>query len=163
MTDSTVLVPFRRPNHPSNSSVGVRSPGRPGGARRSARSVAATAPVRARRADLLRWALANGRSVDRDAVSVIVAILHSTGGRRVLLTDDLVTELVWIDAMHWCDDHGVDPPSGFATTMHALVDFAFASGWAHRNSDGADELHAVIEAVGAPAPDTRRRRPTPGA
>lgn len=124
---------------------------------------ATTAPVRARRADLLRWALANGRSVDRDAASVIISVLHAMNGRRLLLTDELVTELVWIDAVQWCDHHGVDRPSGFATTMHTLVDFAFTSGWAHRNSDSTDELHAVIESVGAPEPGVGRYRPTPGA
>jgi hypothetical protein len=162
MTDSTVLLPFRRPNTATTRPI-ARRPGRPNGIRRAARDVAATAPVRARRADLLRWALANGRSVDRDSVSVIIAVLHARNGRRLLLTDDLVTELVWIDAVHWCETHCVDRPSGFATSMHALVDFAFSSGWAHRDSDLADELHAVIEAVGAPAPEVRRHRPTPGA
>lgn len=163
MTDGTVLLPFRAPRHAAHPVFGGRRPVRRGDARRRARDVVVSAPVRARRSAFLRWALANGRRIDGDAASVIVAELHRHGTRRIRLTDDLLTELVWIDAVQWCDDHGVVRPDGFADTMHAMVDFAATSGWSHRDSDPVDELHAVIQAIGAPSGGDRHRSSVPTA
>ena len=108
--------------------------------------------TRALRAEFLRWALVSGRSVDADAAAVATAVLDPMGREPVVLTDDLLTEVVWIDAALWCDDHAVDLPAEFASTLHALIDFSAAALLVHPNSDTVDHLHSAIVEAGAPTP-----------
>lgn len=121
---------------------------RSGGSR--ARDVARLDPeLRARRRQLLAFALAEGRPVDPDAASAVLAAKAARWPEPVeLLDDDVVTELLWVDVFAWCGDHGVPPPSGVAATLHTWVDQLASAGRLAPASDPVVALHDAINAAG---------------
>ncbi|MDH3753679.1 MAG: hypothetical protein OEU32_07385 [Acidimicrobiia bacterium] len=118
--------------------------------------------LRAWRTDLIAWTLAEGRSLGPDAATAVLGVLGERGGPGIAITDDLITELVWVDVLGWCNAHRVDAPTRLATTMHTIVDHLDARAALGPGSDSVGELHECIESAGgfdAPAP--RSQRPPP--
>ena len=115
-------------------------------ARRIARLSSAASTLRLR---TTRWALANGRRMDFDALTVILAAKSEVPVPVNRWTEDDVWRLWWIDLSGWCSLRGVPTPDGLATTMITLFAHldetdGFASG-----SDSARDLELAMESAGA--------------
>lgn len=117
---------------------------------RRARAVGTPPARRQLRLELWRWALCEGRSIDVDAGVVLSELLACDHDAPTLVTEERLTEVVWVDAVQWCNERGVRLPSGFASAVHTFVDFLAATGRLHPHSDPVDELHDLVDAVGAP-------------
>lgn len=115
-----------------------------------ARRIAHLSPVASElRLATARWALANGRRIDYDALSVILAVMdhHGCGGRR--WTEDDVWRLWWIDIGAWCAARGVATPDGLATSLLTLLAHLEATRGFAPGSDSRAELEQAMEAAGA--------------
>ncbi len=105
-----------------------------------------------------QWALANGRRVDFDALTVILAAKSEVPVPVTRWTEDDVWRLWWIDLSGWCAQRGVPTPDGLATTMLTLFAHLDAEGELAPGSDSPAELEAAMESAGAL---WRDRRATP--
>lgn len=96
-----------------------------------------------------RWALANGRRMDFDALTVILAAKAEVPVPVNRWTEDDVWRLWWIDLSGWCALRGVRTPDGLATTMLTLLAHLDATDTFAPGSDSLDELEAAMESAGA--------------
>lgn len=115
-------------------------------ARRIARLSPAASTQRLR---TTRWALANGRRLDFDALTVILAAKSEVAVPVNRWTEDDVWRLWWIDLSGWCSLRGVATPDGLATTMITLFDHLDATGGFAEGSDSAEDLALAMESAGA--------------
>lgn len=67
------------------------------------------------------------------------------------MTDDVISDLLWIDILAWCRAHQVDTPTRVPATLHALVDFLAETERLAPSADHPSDLHATIDAVGGTA------------
>jgi hypothetical protein len=96
-----------------------------------------------------QWALANGRRLDYDALTVILSAKAEVPVPVWRWTEDDVWRLWWIDLSGWCTRRGVRTPDGLATTMLTLLaHLDDTNGFAH-GSDSLDDLEAAMESAGA--------------
>ncbi len=96
-----------------------------------------------------RWALANGRRMDYDALSVILAA-RAEGPAPVCRWTELdVWRLWWIDLSGWCEQRGLPTPDGLATTMTTLFAYLDATDGFAPGSDPVAELVLAMRCAGA--------------
>jgi hypothetical protein len=96
-----------------------------------------------------QWALANGRRLDYDALTVILSAKAEVPVPVCRWTEDDVWRLWWIDLSGWCTRRGVRTPDGLATTLLTLLAHLDATlGFSH-GSDTLDDLEAAMESAGA--------------
>ena len=96
------------------------------------------------------WGLANGRRVDFDALTVILATKAEDASTPVnRWTEDDVWRLWWIDLSGWCSRRGLRTPDGLATTMLTLFAYLAETGQLCIGSDAFEELEGAMEGAGA--------------
>ena len=97
-----------------------------------------------------RWGLANGRRVDFDALTVILATKAEDGAALVnRWIEDDVWRLWWIDLSGWCSRRGLRTPDGLATTMLTLFAYLAETGQLCAGSDTLEDLERAMEGAGA--------------
>lgn len=117
------------------------------------------ADLRQLRRDALEWALAHGRRVNADALTLVIAARLAAGGPDGALrwTAEDVESMVWIDALSWCDQHGAAPPPCLADSLATWIEFLLARELAAGGATQA-QLRAAIRPLSGQG--SRARHPT---
>lgn len=133
---------------------------------RPARTAVTLPPeLRRHRLGVMRWALANGRPLNLDAITLILAVrsFEQRLDRRPFLqwTGPSVMTFLWASTIEWCDQHDVALAENMAETLWTYFDSlhdrdAFASG-----SDGVGLLRSALQEHGGLGPDGRQHRRGP--
>lgn len=105
--------------------------------------------VAALRVDVARWALANGRQLDFDALTVILAAKADRTDPIERWTEEDVWRLWWLDLTEWCARRGLRPPDRLASSMLTLLDCLAATGALSPDSDPHQVLIEAMEGAGA--------------
>lgn len=114
-----------------------------------ARRVARLHPLAKRlRHDIVRWALASGRSLDFDAITVVLAAKAEIPVPLSRWTEDDVWRLWWLDLSAWCDRYGLQPPTGLADALVSLFVFLEDTNGLAVGSDSSLDLQAALESAG---------------
>lgn len=119
-----------------------------------AHTVTSHPAIRAHRRDVARWALANGRPADRDALAAIVATRNvfgpgwTEGAQR--WTADEVGRLLWVDIAGWCQDCELQTPDAHrvAATLDTYLRYLSAHRLIARGSDPVAALRRAITDYG---------------
>ncbi|KAA0235464.1 MAG: hypothetical protein JJLCMIEE_01205 [Acidimicrobiales bacterium] len=134
---------------------------------RPAREVVSLPPeLRAERLAALRWALANGRPANVDALNVVLAVASFEAGinghppRR--WTNHRVLTFLWSSAVEWCRQQRVELPDTMGETMWSYFDYLRATGGFAPRSAPLAELRRVLVEVGGVTTKGRRRHPRHG-
>lgn len=147
-----------------------------------AHEVVVPSDQRTHRRAVIRWALANGRAVHRDALAALVgaraAALPSpdpTVGEAASAADPTVWSgpdigaLLWVGVADWCADRGAEVPDGdhVATTLSTYLRFLSAHRLLARGSDPVAALRRAVTEYGgtttrsAAHPSMRQRSVAP--
>lgn len=110
------------------------------------------------RNDVARWAVATGRPLDYDALSLVLAVKAESRRPVDHWTEDDVWQLWWLDLFAWCLRRGVDTPVTVGGAMVTLFGYLDASGGFAIGSDNAEQLEAALRSAGGSTP---RRLPRP--
>lgn len=141
----------------------------PASAPTRAHAVAVPPALRHLRRRVAAWALATGRSVDRDALAAVVGARAAAGDHAATpWTVADVGTLLWVGIGDWCRHAGAELPGAPATaaTLRTFLDYLAA----HRLlPDGSDPVVALRRAVAdyggtdgrSRHPSRRERRPAP--
>jgi hypothetical protein len=139
-----------------------------------AHEVPAPADQRAHRRDVIRWALAHGRPVHRDALAALVgARAQALGpgdgavGQASVWTGADLGALLWVGVSDWTAAHGADLPDGadVSATLSTYLRFLSAHRLLARGSDPVADLRRAVTEYGGSARSSRHpsmaRRPAP--
>lgn len=148
-------APGRGPRDRTRERRPVRRPNRSSAGPPRARSVAALdRSLRALRLEVIEWGLAGGHPVGADAVSAVLATKAARAPEPMaLFTEDVITELLWVDVHAWCAEHRIPAPPLVAATLHALIDLLAHERALVPGSDPVDVLHEAIDAAGGASID----------
>jgi hypothetical protein len=104
--------------------------------------------LRSLRCEVARWALAHGRPLNLDAVTVILAARHQEalveGWPFNRWTADSVLTFLFGTADDWCDRSGVARPTHLGESLLTYVDFLDASGVLSPGSSHVTLLRSTI-------------------
>jgi hypothetical protein len=131
---------------------------------------------RAHRRDVIRWALAHGRPLHRDALAGIVgARAQALGGSGTLAaTVDVsrssvwsatdIGALLWVGMADWCGTHGAQlpPADQVSTTLLTYLRYLSAHRLLARGSDPVADLRRAVDEYGGTG-GRSRRHPSMGA
>lgn len=108
--------------------------------------------ARRHRRDVTRWAVGAGRTLDYDALSLVLAVKadHRTPLRR--WTEDDVWRLWWLDLFAWCARREIDAPVSLGGTMTTLFAYLAAAGEFTEDSDAVEDLEAALYGAGGSGP-----------
>lgn len=114
--------------------------------------------VRARAVDVRRWAMSRGRSVDQDALFVILAAKSGRGDDEPL---DLWTRVgvyghLWADTRNWCMLNGLLCPDLVPETLWAYLHHLVDGDLLDPSSDPLPALLEPLRCYGGLGPDGRR-------
>jgi len=115
--------------------------------------------LRQERCDAARWALASGRPLNLDAVTVILAVRSNESERDGKpfhrWTSHDITSFVWGSAVGWCGANGIAVPTDLAESMWSYLAFVGAT---DRLVAGSSRLEDLLEALAEAAGLTRAGR-----
>lgn len=140
---------------------------RPARSTRPARDVVTLAPtLRALRREVARWALANGRALNVDALTVILAARHDEAVSEAQpfnrWTSNGVLVFLFGTADDWCDRHGVARQPYLGESMRTYVDFLSASRVLAAGSSPVRQLRSTIDSLAGLSPEGHHRGEPPG-
>lgn len=103
---------------------------------------------RSLRVQMAAWALAHGRSVDLDALGVL--ILAKAGRLEPFreFREETVSSLVLCDAWNVCEHLGVPAPAGLAPTLWVMLDYFADLRLFARGSDRLSVLRLPLQEYG---------------
>jgi len=115
--------------------------------------------LRRERCEAARWALASGRPLNLDAVTVILAVrsFESVGEGKPFhrWTTHDITSFVWGSAVGWCGANGIEVPADLAESMWSYLAFVGAT---DRLVSGSSPPGDLLDALGEAAGLTRAGR-----
>lgn len=114
--------------------------------------------LRRRSLDIRRWALAQGRGIDPDALTVILRVIDDDVEHSHLAADvwtaDRVLEFIWARAWSWCEVEGLTLPPSAPAALLAYLDHLHATGELAAASDPIAILRAQLESTARVDPTT---------
>ncbi len=117
--------------------------------------------LRQERCEVARWALATGRPLNLDAITVILAVRSFESERDGKAfhrwTSYDITSFVWGSAVGWCSANGVEVPTDLAESTWTYLAFVAATG---RLVSGSSPVEDLLEALAEGAGLTRAGRRT---
>lgn len=120
--------------------------------------------LRALRCEIARWALAEGRPLNLDAITVILAARHrealAEGRSFNRWTTNSVLTFLFGTADVWCDDQGVAHPPHLGESLFTYVEFLHASGVLSADSSRIVALRSTIADLAGLSTDGHRRPST---
>ncbi len=139
-----------------------------------AHQVVVPAHERSHRRAVIRWALANGRAVHRDALAALIGARSAAlgaaaevDGGSVWVAPD-VGALLWVGVADWCELHGADLPDGedVSATLGTYLRFLSAHRLLATGSDPVAALRRAVTEYGGTGRRSAnhpslRRRPAP--
>lgn len=106
------------------------------------------------------WALAHGRPVDADALTVVLAAVEAdwtaTGIWPTYWTTDRVQEFLWTTAWAWCLDHEIEVPPMLGDALDAWLCFLVATGHIEADPGDLGRLRLEIQECDELEADARR-------
>lgn len=122
--------------------------------------------LRAIRREIARWALANGRSLNLDALTVILAARRDESVREGApfnrWTANSVLVFLFGTADDWCDRHGVARQPYLGESMRTYVDFLAAERVLANGSSPIRLLRSTIDSLTGLNADGHHRGDVPG-
>jgi hypothetical protein len=136
---------------------------------RRAHAVPVPAAQTSHRRDVVRWALAHGQHLSRDALAALVddharraggGSLHPTGPALDLrwTVEDVAAALDVHDT--WCDAVGAQPPAGLPATLTTYLRYLGSTALLAPGSDRPRTLREAVTALAAPGGRERSRHPS---
>jgi hypothetical protein len=134
---------------------------------------------RTHRRAVIRWALANGRAVHRDALAALIGARSDAvpanqteqtdpAGHPPIWTGPDIGALLWVGVADWCADRGAEVPDAdhVATTLSTYLRFLSAHRLLARGSDPVAALRRAVTEYGgttrsAAHPSMRQRSVAP--
>jgi hypothetical protein len=105
--------------------------------------------LRELRVAVMRETLANGVPVSSPALTVVLSALDEQSDDPLLFTASGLEELLWFGVEHFCEELGIDVPSGCPAALHALLAAAVRLDQLRPGSDGPRTLFSTLGALGA--------------
>ncbi|MCP5025504.1 MAG: hypothetical protein GY929_04390 [Actinomycetia bacterium] len=106
--------------------------------------------LRRRSLDIRRWALARGRGIDPDALTMVLRVIDDDVEHGHLPADvwtaDRVLEFIWARAWSWCEVEGITLPPSAPAALLAVLDHLHESGELAAASDPIQILRAQLGA-----------------
>jgi hypothetical protein len=119
--------------------------------------------LRRHRRDVVRWALAHGHRLDRDALAVLVSIRSDGAGRlSSRWTSDHVARVLWSDVPIWCSSHGVRLPGDVHSTLTTYLRYLSSHRRLEPGSDPIATLRRAVEDHRPGRNSARARHPAAG-
>jgi hypothetical protein len=116
------------------------------------RVVPLPAELRRHRNEAARWALANGRPLQLDAVTVILAVrrfeAEEEGAPFTRWTTRNLVGFLWGSAIGWCETHDVEVPAGLTESLWTYLSFLGAEGALAPGSSSLAQLREVLVDTG---------------
>lgn len=127
---------------------------------RRAHTVAAPPSARTHRREVIRWALAHGHPVSRDALTVIVALRTdpSTGAIDTAWRPDDVTGVMQPGAALWCSAHRSGIQGDLAGTLSTYIRYLSAHRLIAGDRAAIASLHRAVTDL--PRSSSRARHPS---
>lgn len=127
---------------------------------RRAHTVTAHPTARTHRREVIRWALAHGHPVSRDALTVIVALRtdRSTGAIDTAWRPDDVARVVNPGAAMWCSTHRTGIQGDLASTLSTYIRYLSAHRLLDADRAAISSLHRAVTDL--PRSTSRARHPS---
>ena len=117
--------------------------------------------LRAHRVEVSRWALAHGRPLNLDAITVVLAVRQfeaDTDGRPFTWwTTQRLIAFLWGSATEWCDVRGVELPDGLNETLWTYLSFLDRTKMLAGGSSRLRQLRDVLVEMGGLTKSGRAR------
>jgi hypothetical protein len=121
------------------------------------------------RRDVVRWALAHGQQLSRDALAAVVDHHAALAGGGSLCPDGPALDLCWtVDDVAaaldlgdtWCDAVGAQPPVSLAATLTTYLRYLGSNGLLAPESARPRALREAVTNLAAPGGRERARHPS---
>jgi len=111
-----------------------------------------SADLRMHRVEVSRWALAQGRPLNLDAITVVLAVRQfeadADGQAFTRWTTQRLIAFLWGSAVEWCDVHGVALPEGLNETLWSYLSFLDKTKTLAGGSSKLGQLRSVLVEMG---------------
>ena len=147
MSIHTLISPTPRPtpSHPATRRRVAQQ-------RMSPCSAALSSAHLAHRAAVARWALANGRSINLTALTLLIGTKQADASVSKVpftcWTDRSLDDFLYEHVPIWAMQHSVHVPPSFAETLFVYIDALAHTGGLHPKSSSVTDLHAMVAHLG---------------
>lgn len=117
---------------------------------RQAQHIAMSDVRRRHRVEVARWVLANGRPMERDSLSLIIATrdVQPDGALNTRWSCGTVGSLLGWQADAWCATHGVPRPERLAESLTTYLEYLLTTRLLSDRSDHFEDLRDEIDHIG---------------